>query len=608
MYSRPLPPPGPSVAQPSADQAHNRNNNARSGGGSGGSSGSSKRVGDVTKRPPQATPAYVSSAVRSGRSASGAVKSERSSRSTERGGGGAKTGGVKEGKTRQSEKLGTKSNPPVSDESDLPSYFPPKTPTVVHAKEEAVEVPAYRPHLNNDIIATYTTSVSQSKITHSATSRFGLKTFTVVPPKHSSSSFTTTSPGVVAPAGTMSAGAIKIDEQGNMVQSGMWQKPGAAGPASVSGSGTGSNAGSESSQLLGKAKAFWSSSERQDGEKHKDNVTDQKKVYPTSPETTRSTKKPEDLRHLHIVKREPSLMAKPKEKDNAMATKADVQNVTESKAIVPEEPKPPSYNKCAPATANAFLPNMQRDLSFLKPSRRTSSQYVASAITKYAKPDTVTAPVIPETAGTNANAAMLSSQKGGCSIQVIPWRSTSQKALVAGPRPPLPRPTGPTRSASHPDYLSEVARGGEEAAWVSGGRVVGSLSFSKGSAGRAEPERVSGWPVVSPAPVRGVVSSSDNRSTYRQSEALNPAATHSSPHLAYATKQGTGANLPASKFQVNVSDDLVKSVILCILNYHKITIGLFMITIYYTHYMYIFTYIYIFIFAVQFAQHHYNTI
>ncbi|KAK0140547.1 Protein cordon-bleu [Merluccius polli] len=525
---------GPNVLQPSGDKARNKNNNARSGGDG------SKRVSDITKRPPQAT-AYVRSPERSW-SASGTVKSERLSKSTEREAN-AKTSIVKaeeeKQKTRPSEKVGVKSNSLVSTEND--PHLPPKnqrTPSA-NGKEEVGEVPAYRPHLNNDIISTYSASVSQSKITRSAPSRFGLKTFTVVPPKHPSA--------IATPASTVSVGAIKIDEQGNMVQTGVWQKSATLVPAS----GSGSNAG-EGSQLLGKAKAFWSSSERQDGgitvqERLKDNATDQKKAYPAFPETTINARKPEDPRNLHAVKREPSLVAKPKEKDNATAMKvaAEVQKGIESKVITLEETQRPSI-KSAPA--NAFLPNPQRDLSFLKPSRRTSSQYVASAISKYTKPDGMAH--VPETLKTNAT---LGYQKGGRSIQVIPRRSTQalsdtdQKVVTVGTGPPLS--PGPTRSTSHPDYISETTKGAEEVRRDRGGRIVGSLSFTKGSTKAPESERVNSWPVVGPAPVKGI--SSDNGSNNKHSETQNPVPAHTSPHQAYPTKQGMGFNISASKVQVN---------------------------------------------------------
>ncbi|CAL8289412.1 unnamed protein product [Merluccius merluccius] len=476
---------GPNVLQPSGDKARNKNNNARSGGDG------SKRVSDITKRPPQAT-AYVRSPERSW-SASGTVKSERLSKSTEREAN-AKTSIVKaeeeKQKTRPSEKVGVKINCLVSTEND--PHLPPKNPRTPSAngKEEVGEVPAYRPHLNNDIISTYSASVSQSKITRSAPSRFGLKTFTVVPPKHPSA--------IATPAGTVSVGAIKIDEQGNMVQTGVWQKSATLVPAS----GSGSNA-SEGSQLLGKAKAFWSSSERQDGgitvqERHKDNTTDQKKAYPAFPETTINARKPEDPRNLHAVKREPSLVAKPKEKDNATA--------------------------------------MKRDLSFLKPSRRTSSQYVASAISKYAKPDGMAH--VPETLKTNAT---LGYQKGGRSIQVIPRRSTQalsdmdQKVVTIGTGPPLS--PGPTRSTSHPDYISETTKGAEEVRRDRGGRIVGSLSFTKGSTKAPESERVNSWPVVGPAPVKGI--SSDNGSNNK-----HIVTTPTSTHLALATKPEPSIHIP----------------------------------------------------------------
>ncbi|KAJ3598467.1 hypothetical protein NHX12_001977, partial [Muraenolepis orangiensis] len=292
------------------------------------------------------------------------------------------------------------------------------------------DVPVYRPHLTNHILSSYSTSVSQSKITRDAPSRFGLKTFTVVPPKHSSP--------VGMFAGTMSAGAIKIDERGNMVQTGLGHK-------------SGTSAGSESGAGEGTAKAFWSSSERRD--KVNDKYRDQKIVYPVSPETTRNPKRLEDLKNRHAKNREPSLVVQPQEEDNG----TEGRKRRESKPILSEEPQP----RCEPA--NRFPPNTQRDLSFLKPTRRTSSQYVASAISRYAKADSE--------AGTLRTNTAMSFQKGGRSVQVVPRRSTQtfsdpQKVPVGGSGPP-------GRFASITQETTEGEVGLER-----GGRLVGSLCFT----------------------------------------------------------------------------------------------------------------------------------
>uniref|UniRef100_A0A3P8TH47 Cordon-bleu WH2 repeat protein n=1 Tax=Amphiprion percula TaxID=161767 RepID=A0A3P8TH47_AMPPE len=163
-------------------------------------------------------------------------------------------------------------------------------------------------------------STSQGKITHNVTSRFGMRTFTVVPPK----------PAVTHAANKQSdvpftIGAIKIDDQGNMVSSGVFRNK-------VGGSSESEINHDKSSPLLEKAKAFWSSNEKQESP-----------VIPSK-----------------------SLVDKAKESTNEL--EKDVQAVNEEKVEI---------------KISVSKNIQQRDLSFLKPSRRTSSQYVASAISKY---------------------------------------------------------------------------------------------------------------------------------------------------------------------------------------------------------------------------------
>ena len=93
----------------------------------------------------------------------------------------------------------------------------------------------------------YRSHSSSSKITHSPVSRFGMRTFTVVPPKPT----VAPTPAPTAPT----TGAIKIDELGNMVRVDL--------PRNKFGGSSESGINVES-PLLGRAKAFWSSTEKQD--------------------------------------------------------------------------------------------------------------------------------------------------------------------------------------------------------------------------------------------------------------------------------------------------------------------------------------------------------
>ncbi|KAL0172795.1 hypothetical protein M9458_033106, partial [Cirrhinus mrigala] len=182
---------------------------------------------------------------------------------------------------------------------------------------------------------------NQGKITLSSVSRFGMKTFTVIPPKPAVSQ--------TKSAGSLVTGAIKIDEQGNMVS----QRQISTGPKK---NGNHSVDTSKETSSLDKAKAFWSTAEKQDqsttinrGPVVNNKDTDVFKPSTVSGVSKLSVKTPPEEAHKEVI----ILERKPI-----------------SGVAVPEPAENPSF------TAE------KRDLSFLKPSKRTSSQYVASAIAK----------------------------------------------------------------------------------------------------------------------------------------------------------------------------------------------------------------------------------
>ncbi|XP_067257024.1 protein cordon-bleu isoform X4 [Chanodichthys erythropterus] len=186
---------------------------------------------------------------------------------------------------------------------------------------------------------------TQGKITQSSVSRFGMKTFTVIPPKPAVSQ--------TKPTGSLVLGAIKIDEQGNMVTG----KQISTCPAKNSNPDVDTN--TEKSPL-DKAKAFWSSTEKQDqstvtnqGPIINNRDTDVFKPLTVSGVSKLSLKTPPEETHKEVI----ILERKP-------------ISVVASKPSFPE-----------PAENHSFTAE-RRDLSFLIPSRRTSSQYVASAIAK----------------------------------------------------------------------------------------------------------------------------------------------------------------------------------------------------------------------------------
>uniref|UniRef100_A0A8C2C849 Cordon-bleu WH2 repeat protein n=1 Tax=Cyprinus carpio TaxID=7962 RepID=A0A8C2C849_CYPCA len=186
---------------------------------------------------------------------------------------------------------------------------------------------------------------TQGKITQSSFSRFGMKTFTVIPPKPTVSQ--------TKPTGSLVIGAIKIDEQGNMVT----QKQISTGPKK---NGNPSVEASTETSPLDKAKAFWSTAEKQDqtatinqGPIINNRDTDVFKPSIVSEVSKLSVETPPEETHKEviIVERKPI-------------------SVVASKPSFPEPAEKPS------------LTAERRDFSFLRPSRRTSSQYVASAIAK----------------------------------------------------------------------------------------------------------------------------------------------------------------------------------------------------------------------------------
>ncbi|KAL4616930.1 protein cordon-bleu [Arapaima gigas] len=186
--------------------------------------------------------------------------------------------------------------------------------------------------------------MSQSKITQSQTLRFGLKTFTVIPPKPALNQ-------TQKPAGSLVTGAIKIDALGNMVMQQNTQ--------SKYGSSSGSGNDTEV-PLLQKAKAFWSSTEQQDGV--------------SAPQgAVLKTKDPQFTKPA------------PAESPSKMRIEETLKDVMDysSSAVDGVENKSMTLEPGQQLTKSMKEPHQRRDLSFLKPQRRTSSQYVASAIAKY---------------------------------------------------------------------------------------------------------------------------------------------------------------------------------------------------------------------------------
>lgn len=181
--------------------------------------------------------------------------------------------------------------------------------------------------------------------------KMGLTTFKVVPPKPEVKHFDR---GV-----SLSTGAIKIDELGNLI-----------GPNSgVSKHIPGTSAGESEEISLGKVKEFWKSSST---EKQSDDTAEH--LPKKSAVTTNS--KPFTIKHEH----KPVYLAALKPVAPQFATTQAAERQSENERT--KSPLPVAQSQVTPLV----VPAMNKDkleLPFVKPHRRTSSQYVASAIARH---------------------------------------------------------------------------------------------------------------------------------------------------------------------------------------------------------------------------------
>ncbi|XP_065523801.1 protein cordon-bleu isoform X8 [Lathamus discolor] len=181
--------------------------------------------------------------------------------------------------------------------------------------------------------------------------KMGLTTFKVVPPKPEVKQFDR---GV-----SLSTGAIKIDELGNLI-----------GPNTSVSKHIPGNATDETEEIcLGKVKAFWRSSSM---EKQSDDSAEH--LPKKSAATTNS--KPFTIRHEH----KPVCPAAPKPVAPQTVTTQGAERQSENERTKP--PLPVTQSQVTPLVA----PTIHKDkleLPFVKPHRRTSSQYVASAIARH---------------------------------------------------------------------------------------------------------------------------------------------------------------------------------------------------------------------------------
>ncbi|XP_045899824.1 protein cordon-bleu isoform X7 [Micropterus dolomieu] len=399
-------------------------------------------------------------------------------------------------------------------------------------------------------------NTSQGKITRNVTSRFGMKTFTVVPPKPAIMHAATGEPT------SKTVGAIKIDDQGNMVKVGMSRNK--ADSSSESGINY-----SEGTPLLGKAKAFWSSNERQESAvPHGKDLIDKastdalKSTTTAVAETTLKASNTEDLKMKQTSLNKPAERSLPEKmlKEKAKELVKDIKVAkeelveVESKISVSHNVKEPSN---LPTLPPPILPDLKRDMSFLKPSRRTSSQYVASAITKYTpktSAKTSSIPNVPDSASLKA----IGFQRSGRSIQVNPHQSSQSsfsdnKENESSSKSNLP---GPKRSMSYPEYVSDSQRDYVEVRPDRGGfrSCVGSTN---GSSNMLETETAKNKHMHSSGPTQINMTANHDGDNIKHIRPRSPSPVQSRP--LHSSAKPTTAPKTVSQGQTSNTRDMTKA-------------------------------------------------
>ncbi|XP_022609119.1 protein cordon-bleu isoform X3 [Seriola dumerili] len=451
---------------------------------------------------------------------------------------------------KQSKSTEIKSDPVKNNAQSFQEKKPVLPPTSQRSVSAERVEEGHRVYQNNS-----SSNTSHGKITRNVTSRFGMKTFTVVPPKPSAVHAATGDPAV-----KFIAGAITIDDQGNMVKGISRNKVGGSSESGI-------NCG-EGSPLHGRAKLFWSSNERQESPVHhskgqinkaKENMDGLRNTPTVISETPLKTSNSEYLKTTQSIMYKPAERAQPKEtvKEKAKEPVTDIHVAkeerveVESKISVSTNIQQPS---CKPALSPPLLPDLKRDLSFLKPSRRTSSQYVASAITKYAPKTSDKPNSISKVADSSASVKTqtVGFQRSGRSIQVNPHPS-SQSSLADNKEndsASKPNPSGPKRLMSCPEYVSDSQRDFGEAR-------PDSVGSTKGSTSTLETETAKNKHIQSSGPVQINVTASNDRDAIKQiwPRSSNPA--QSSP-LHSSAKPPT-APKTISQGRTNNTRDMTKA-------------------------------------------------
>ncbi|MEQ2216113.1 hypothetical protein XENOCAPTIV_010887 [Xenoophorus captivus] len=266
-------------------------------------------------------------------------------------------------------------------------------------------------HKVNQISSNF--SASHGKINRSVTSRFGMKTFTVVPPKPSVTDITKTHPN--DPGSSFS---IKIDDQGNMVTAGIQHLKYSESPKS------------EIENVITvseNAKAFWSSNKTQEHlvTQRKGQVDNSTYVLGTASAVSLEEK----LKTSKTKYEKTSAVSNP---TVMVQTKMGVEDIKKqidspnSEHIEVESKMSVSNNVQRPSNKPSLPPPLHSDrkqqLNFVKPSRRTSSQYVASALTKYTPKISTKPSCFPKIA--DSSESLKTEKAAGFQKSVTPFQSS----------------------------------------------------------------------------------------------------------------------------------------------------------------------------------------
>lgn len=277
---------------------------------------------------------------------------------------------------------------------------------------------------------------AQNRISQNPVSRFGLKTFTVVPTRPVGSQ------SHVKSEGSLCIGAIKIDELGNMVTRRESQDK----------SDRLDEASDRDSPLLDKAKAFWSSASKDDSAPS---------AYKRASIKTGEFGKP-----LESPKPLPVTVSQASEKSSAPNQVEPPKQLNGSSANLASA----VMKKLAVSdpAENIFFSEHRKNLTFLKPSRRTSSHYVASAITKYTgnssckvdgvqgHPESASAGQKPSTA--SAGQKQSTSNQPAFNHDPRPVQAASFHKASKASANPVPFPVATNPYQSHTTEKQEVSR------------------------------------------------------------------------------------------------------------------------------------------------------